>query len=150
MDILNFGTAWSWVFSFTPRPLYSRGKQNPYSLNSRLSSHQIRTDFFYFWGVGWDLLHLVTIWFIVPAPDDGWWWVWSSRWNDWQGKAKYWKETCLSAPVSTKNLTWLHLSSNPGLHCEKPATNYCTRPVLMLQREEKLVSPIWNRTPTPR
>jgi hypothetical protein len=29
-----------------------------------------------------------TIWPILPAPDDGWW-VWSSRWNEWQGKPKY-------------------------------------------------------------
>jgi hypothetical protein len=28
-----------------------------------------------------------TIWSIVPAPDnDGWWWVWNNRWNEWQGK----------------------------------------------------------------
>jgi hypothetical protein len=24
-----------------------------------------------------------TVLAIVPAPDDGWWWVWSSRWVEW-------------------------------------------------------------------
>jgi hypothetical protein len=27
-------------------------------------------------------------WPTVPAPDDRWWWVWSSRGNGWQGKPK--------------------------------------------------------------
>jgi hypothetical protein len=65
-----------------------------------------------------------TIWHIVPAPDDGWWlWVCSSRWNDWQGKPKYSKNICPSAALSSTNLTWLDLGSNPGRHGGKPATN---------------------------
>jgi hypothetical protein len=43
----------------------------------------------------------ITIWPIVQAPDDGQWWVWSSRWNEWQEKQKYsqeaWPRTTLSA-----------------------------------------------------
>jgi hypothetical protein len=34
--ILNFGTVWMWVVSFTPRPLYHFGKRPRYSLNRRL------------------------------------------------------------------------------------------------------------------
>jgi hypothetical protein len=38
--ILNFGTRWRWVASFTPRPLYSRGKSPWYPLNRRLGGPQ--------------------------------------------------------------------------------------------------------------
>jgi hypothetical protein len=31
-----------------------------------------------------------TNWPIIPAPDDRWWWMWNSRWNEnCQGKPKY-------------------------------------------------------------
>jgi hypothetical protein len=30
-----------------------------------------------------------TIWPIAPSLDSGWWWAWTSRWNEWQGKLKY-------------------------------------------------------------
>jgi hypothetical protein len=47
---------------------------------------------------------------IVPAPDDRWWSLWSSWWNEgWQGKPKYSEKTCPSATLSTTNPTW------PGL-----------------------------------
>jgi hypothetical protein len=56
-----------------------------------------------------------TIWPIVPAPDDIWWWVWSSGWNEiWQGKLKYLEKTCPSATLSTTSLTWPDLGPNPG------------------------------------
>jgi hypothetical protein len=42
-----------------------------------------------------------TIWPTVPAPDDGWWWLWSSRWDDWQGKPKHSNRACPSATLST-------------------------------------------------
>jgi hypothetical protein len=48
--------------------------------------------------VGWDWVHLVLWpnWPIVPAPDDRWWWLWISWWNeDWQGKPKYSEKTLL-------------------------------------------------------
>jgi hypothetical protein len=63
------------------------------------------------------------IWPIVPAPDSRWW-VWSSRWNEnWQGNPKYWEKTCPSVILSTTNLTWPDLGSNPGNRCGNPATN---------------------------
>jgi hypothetical protein len=40
-----------------------------------------------------------TNWPIVPAPDDRWWWVWSSRWNE------YSEKTCPSTTLSTTNPT---------------------------------------------
>jgi hypothetical protein len=66
----------------------------------------------------------VTIWPIVPAPEDRWWWMWSSRWNaNWQGKPKYSEKTCPSATLSTTNPTWPDAGSNPGRCAGKPATN---------------------------
>jgi hypothetical protein len=36
-----------------------------------------------------------TVWPIVPAPDDRWWWLWSNWWDaNWQGKPKYSEKTC--------------------------------------------------------
>jgi hypothetical protein len=65
-----------------------------------------------------------TNWPIVPAPDDRWWWVWSSRWNEnWQGKLKYSEKTCPSATLSTTNSAWPDVDSNPGRRGGKPATN---------------------------
>jgi hypothetical protein len=62
-------------------------------------------------------------WLIVPAPDDRWWWVWSNWWNEnWQGKPKYSEKTCPGANLSTTNLTWRILGSNPGRRHGKPAT----------------------------
>jgi hypothetical protein len=63
-------------------------------------------------------------WPIVPAPDDRWWWLWSSWWNqDWQGKPKYSEKTYPSATLSTTNPTWPDLGSNLDRHGGKPATN---------------------------
>jgi hypothetical protein len=83
----------------------------------------------YFFFLSWDGVRLsplgmaATIWSIVPVPDDGWW-VWSSQWNDWQGKSKYLEKTCLSSALSTTNLILPALGSNPG-HCDgKSATNH--------------------------
>jgi hypothetical protein len=65
-----------------------------------------------------------TIWPIVPAQDDQWWWVWSSRWNkNWQGKPKYLEKTCLSVTLSSTNPKWSDLGSNAGRCGGKPATN---------------------------
>jgi hypothetical protein len=56
----------------------------------------------------------------VPAPDDRWWSVWSSRWNEnWEGKPKYSEKTYPSATLSTTNPTWSDLGRRGG----KPATN---------------------------
>jgi hypothetical protein len=66
-----------------------------------------------------------TNWPIVSAPDDRWWWMWSSRWNEiWQGKPKYSEKTCTSATLSTRNPTWPDLASNPDRLCGTPATNH--------------------------
>jgi hypothetical protein len=41
--ILNFGTRWRWVVSFTPRPLYPQRKSPPYPLDRRLGGPQSRS-----------------------------------------------------------------------------------------------------------
>jgi hypothetical protein len=54
-----------------------------------------------------------TNWSIVPAPDDSWWWMWSSRWNEnWQRKPRYSEKTCSNAILSTINATWPGPGSN--------------------------------------
>jgi hypothetical protein len=64
-----------------------------------------------------------TNWPTVPAPEDTRW-VWTIWWNEnWQGKQKYSEETCPSVTLSTTNLTWPDLGSNPGRRGGKPATN---------------------------
>jgi hypothetical protein len=40
--ILDLGTRWRWVVSFTPRPLYPRGKSPWYPLDRRLGGPQSR------------------------------------------------------------------------------------------------------------
>jgi hypothetical protein len=66
-----------------------------------------------------------TVWPTVPALNDRWWWMWSSRWNEnWEVKLKYSEKTCPSATLSTTNPTWPDLGSNPGCHGGKPATNH--------------------------
>jgi hypothetical protein len=59
----------------------------------------------YYWGYYWPT---------VPAPDGGWWWVWSSRWNGWQGKRKHSEKTCPGVALSTTNSALLYQGSNPG------------------------------------
>jgi hypothetical protein len=88
----------------------------------------IRTQTFFLsfsgWGETESTWYVGCCWPIVPAPDDGRWWLWSSLWNeDWQGKPKYSEKTCLSATLSTTNPTWPDLGSNPGRRGWKPATN---------------------------
>jgi len=41
--ILNLGSRWRWVVSFTPRPLYSRRKSSCHSLDRRLGGPQSRS-----------------------------------------------------------------------------------------------------------
>jgi hypothetical protein len=81
--------------------------------------------------ISWDGVRLSllgisdTMWPIVPAADERWWWwwVWSVRWKDnWQGKPKYLEKTS-GATLSTTNLTWSHLGSNPRRRGGKPATS---------------------------
>jgi hypothetical protein len=86
------------------------------------------SEMFFFSFLGWgeteSLGTAATVWHIVPALDDRWWWVWSSRWNEnWQGKTKYSEKTCPSATLSTTIPTWPDLGSNPGRRGGKPATN---------------------------
>jgi hypothetical protein len=64
-----------------------------------------------------------TIWLVVPAPENGWSWVWSNRWNKWQGKPKQSENISSSAPLSTTNTTWPDRGSNSGRGCRKLATD---------------------------
>jgi hypothetical protein len=41
--ILDLGTRWRWVVSFTPRPLYPQGKSPRYPLDRRLGGPQSRS-----------------------------------------------------------------------------------------------------------
>jgi hypothetical protein len=41
---LDLGTSWRWVVSFTPWPLYSRGKSPRYPLDRRLGGPQSRSE----------------------------------------------------------------------------------------------------------
>jgi hypothetical protein len=53
--------------------------------------------------------HIAHYWPIVPAPDDGWWWVWSSQWEGWQGKQTYSDEICAVPRCSSQiphDLIW--------------------------------------------
>jgi hypothetical protein len=63
-------------------------------------------------GVEWNGSHY---WPIVLAPDDGWCWVCSSRWNAWQGKPKCSEKTCASAAFFTTNPTGPVLEPRPPL-----------------------------------
>jgi hypothetical protein len=49
--------------------------------------------------------------------------VWSSLWNNWQGKSKNLQKTCPSAALSTTNATRSYLGSNPSRRGGKPAAN---------------------------
>jgi hypothetical protein len=70
--------------------------------------------FFFFsfsgWGEPESTWYVGHCWPIVLAPDDRWWWLWSSWWNeDWQRKPKYSEKTCPSAlcpPQIPHDLTW--------------------------------------------
>jgi hypothetical protein len=75
------------------------------------------------------------IWPVVPASDDRWWWVCSSRWDEnWQRKPKYWEKTCPSTTLSTTNPTWPDLGSNPGRRGGKPAITAWAMPRLYTGR----------------
>jgi hypothetical protein len=64
-----------------------------------------------------------TNWPIVPAPDDRWWWMLSSQWNEnWQGKPRYLEKTCPSATLSTTKPILYVLGSNSDCGGGKPAT----------------------------
>jgi hypothetical protein len=71
----------------------------------------IMDTFFSGWGETESSWYVGHCWPIVPAPDDRWWWLWSSWWNeDWQGKPKYSEKTCPSVPLCPPqiphDLTW--------------------------------------------
>jgi hypothetical protein len=90
----------------------------------------LHSECIFFFLVSWGGVRLsptgtsATIWPIVPASDDRWWWVWSRRWNEnWQGKPKYSEKICPSVTLSITDPTWPDLGSNPGHPGGKPATN---------------------------
>jgi hypothetical protein len=75
----------------------------------------------YFLGAGWDWVHLVSSLLFGLLYHT---WAWSSWWNEnWQGKPKYSKKSCLSATLSTTDPPWPDLRSNWDHHGEKLATN---------------------------
>jgi hypothetical protein len=77
-----------------------------------------------------------TNWPNVPTPDNRWWWIWSSPWNEnRQGKAKYSEKTCPNSTLFTTNQTWADLGSNPGRRGGKPPTyrlSYGTALIVLL------------------
>lgn len=56
--------------------------------------------------------------------DDGWLWLWSSHWSDWQGKLKCLEKTFPIATFSSTKPIWPDLGSNLGHHGWQPATNH--------------------------
>jgi hypothetical protein len=98
----------------------------PFSVQPHFTGVNLVVPFFSFsgWGETESTWYIGHCWPIVPAPDDRWWWLWSTWWNEnWQGKQKYSEKTCPSATLSTTNPTWPDLRSNPGRHGGKPATS---------------------------
>jgi hypothetical protein len=63
--------------------------------------------------------------FIVPAPDDRWWWLWRNWWNeDCAGETEVLgQKLCPSASLCTTYPTWLDPGLNPGRRGWKPASN---------------------------
>jgi hypothetical protein len=131
------------LMAFLPLLCYKRcSKSPPYSWTCKSGPYEERKAqdfqghclfilflFHFFFLVSWGGVRLSTLgmsatnWPIVLAPDDRWWRMWSSLWNEnWQGKPKYSEKTCPSASLSTTNPTWLDLVSKPSHHNEKSAT----------------------------
>jgi hypothetical protein len=80
----------------------------------------------------YQLLKNDCVFFIVRGPRSWWRWavfyqvlqVMEHQWNEIdRGKPTTRRKTCLSATLSTTNLTWTDPGSNPGLRGERPATN---------------------------
>jgi hypothetical protein len=93
-------------------PLSSNGWQLWFRYNLAFRLYATIYTYIVSWGgVRLSLLGmLATNWPIVPALDDRWWWMWSSRWNDnWQGKPKYSKKPVpvpLFPSQIPSDLTW--------------------------------------------
>jgi hypothetical protein len=92
-----------------------------------LSPHSLVVSFLsFFHSFSWSGVRLIpfgmwaTIWPIVLTLDDGWWWVWSSRWNDSHEKLKCSEKTCPSTDLSTTNPLVTDQDSNPGRRVGKP------------------------------
>jgi hypothetical protein len=135
VDIFLIRVFSSFIYSTLRATYYGRNEERSAFLYWRYSKlpplllkHNLQHIVFLFSFLGWgeteSTWYCGHYWPIVPAPDDRWWWVWSSRWNEnWQGKPKYSDKICPSATLSTTNHTWPDLGSNPGRRCGKTATN---------------------------
>jgi hypothetical protein len=85
------------------------------------------------WGfflISWDEVRLCPLgtsainWSIVPSPDNRWWWVWRSRWNEnWRWKSKYSEKKAALVPVCLPQMPHA-LGSNPCRRCGKSANNH--------------------------
>jgi hypothetical protein len=149
--IFNLGIRRRWVVSFTPRPLYPRGKIPPGTLwiggwvdpraglddvekrkfltlsglELRLLGRPARSQslFFLICIVGGGIkVHSTLRPPMAYCASPGWLWWWRNRRNDWQGKPKYSERTCPSAALCTTNPTCCPYA-NPGRRSGKPASN---------------------------
>jgi hypothetical protein len=94
--------------------------------------------FFKFLGVEWG--ETESTWYVgdylayCTSPDDRWWWVWSSRWNEnYQGRLKHSEKTCPSVTLFTTYTTWSDVGSNPGNRGGKLNFFTVTEPFLEFQ-----------------
>jgi hypothetical protein len=59
------------------------------------------------------------------------------------------RKTCPSATLSTTNATWIDPGANPGLHGERPATNYLSHGTAQYPSYKQLASPLRRFTAPP-
>jgi hypothetical protein len=88
-----------------------------------------------------------TNWPIVPAPDNRWWWMWSSRQNEnWQGKLKCSEKISPNANLPTINSTWPDLGWNLG-RGGKPTNNRLRYGEAFWYSWKWMISPLGKGTP---
>jgi hypothetical protein len=90
--ILDLGTRWRWVFSFTPRPLYPQGKSPWYPLYRRLGGRQRQT------GRGGEEKNFQPLAWLEPRITQ----TVAQRYTNWAIKTTYTKE--IKSRLNLKNL----------------------------------------------